>query len=43
LFGYRSLEEVEYMFPDCSVRDDRHRLLLKTLFPKGDSFVLPIS
>jgi hypothetical protein len=43
LFGYRSLEDVEYMFPDCWVRDDRARLLLKTLFPKGDSFVLPIS
>jgi hypothetical protein len=43
LFGHRSLEEVEYMFADCSVRDDRHRLLLNSLFPKGDSFVFPIS
>ena len=43
LFGYRSLDEVEYMFPDCWVREDRHRLLLNSLFPKGDSFVIPIS
>ena len=43
LFGYRSLEEVEYMFPDCWVHDDRTRLLLNSLFPKGNSFVIPIS
>jgi hypothetical protein len=43
LFGHRTLEEVEYMFTDCWVRSDRHRLLLKSLFPKADSFVVPIS
>jgi hypothetical protein len=43
LFGHRTLEEVEYMFADCLVRSDRHRLLLKALFPRGDSFVMPIS
>jgi hypothetical protein len=43
LFGHRSLEEVEYMFTDCWVRSDRHRLLLKSLFPRADSFAMPIS
>jgi hypothetical protein len=42
LFGYRSLEELNYAFPDCRVRDDEARVLLTLLFPKQASHVLPI-
>jgi hypothetical protein len=39
LFGYRSLEELEYAFPDCLVRRDSARSLLTVLFPKRPSDV----
>ncbi len=42
VFGYRSLAEVRYMFPDCVVDNDRTRSLLETLFPKQPSYVHPI-
>jgi hypothetical protein len=42
LFGYRSLSELEYAFPDVLVSSDEARMLLTTLFPKQASFVRPI-
>jgi hypothetical protein len=42
LFGYRSLEELAYAFPDCSCQDEIWGLL-KALFPKQDSDLWPIS
>lgn len=39
LFGYRSLEELEHAFADCSVATDEGRALLPILFPKKDSNV----
>ncbi|HET8910152.1 MAG TPA: GNAT family N-acetyltransferase [Ktedonobacteraceae bacterium] len=41
LFGYRSLEELEFAYPDVSVKDE-YRLLLKTLFPKQNSWAFPL-
>lgn len=43
LFGYRSLDEIRYAFPDCSVDDDRTGPLLHALFPRQPSNVWPIS
>ena len=34
LFGYRSLEDLEYAFPDCIVSSEEARGLLDVLFPK---------
>jgi hypothetical protein len=39
LFGYRSLEELQHAFPDCSATTDEARALLPMLFPKKDSNV----
>jgi hypothetical protein len=39
LFGYRSLEELEYAFADCGTRNDEVRALLDSLFPKQASNV----
>lgn len=39
LFGFRSLEEIQYAFPDCSTATDDARALLPILFPKKDSRV----
>lgn len=39
LFGYRSLEELQYAFPDCSTTTDAARALLPILFPKKTSNV----
>ncbi len=41
LFGYRSLEELSYAFPDCWA-DEEPTLLLNALFPKQVSWVLPL-
>lgn len=43
LFGYRSLEELDYAFGDCGVRDNGARVLLEALFPKQPSDVWPVS
>jgi hypothetical protein len=43
LFGYRTLEELMYAFPDCWVNNDTHRSLLEALFPRQASSVIPIS
>lgn len=42
LFGYRSLDELRYAFPDCWARDEIG-VVLNTLFPKQASLVWPIS
>lgn len=42
LFGYRSLEEIQHAFPDCSASDEA-QVLLKILFPKRASHIWPIS
>lgn len=39
LFGYRSLEELRYAFPDCSA-DEEPGLLLNALFPKQLSWLV---
>jgi len=43
LFGFRSLDELQYAFPDCMIRTDDARVLLDTLFPKQGSNVWPIA
>jgi hypothetical protein len=42
LFGYRSLDELQYAFPDCLVRTEQARALLGALFPKQPSNVWPV-
>jgi hypothetical protein len=42
LFGYRSLEELRYAFPDCWA-NDRASMVLSVLFPKHNSWVWGIS
>lgn len=39
LFGYRSLEELEHAFSDCSTNTDDTRALLPILFPRKNSDV----
>ena len=39
LFGHRSLDELEYAFPDCLVRTERARGVLSAVFPKQPSCV----
>ena len=34
LFGHRTLEELSYIYPDCTAMNERGRVLLRTLFPK---------
>ena len=41
LFGYRSLDDLRYAFPDVRVKD-RAELVLKTLFPMRPSWVVPL-
>ncbi len=42
LFGFRSLEDLEYAFPDCWVNNDQTRALLEALFPRRPSNVWSI-
>jgi hypothetical protein len=37
LFGYRSLNELKYAFPDCSTHGDQAPALLEILFPRQAS------
>ena len=39
LFGFRSLADVQYAYPDCLVTSDAARVLLPILFPKKPSQV----
>ena len=41
LFGYRSLDELRHAFPDCWA-DEEPALLLKALFPRQASWVIPL-
>lgn len=41
LFGYRSLDDLRYAYPDVRVKDEAE-LLLKTLFPMKPSWVVPL-
>ena len=43
LFGYRSLEELNYVFADCWWENDEVFGLLSTLFPQQVSNVFPVS
>lgn len=40
LFGYRSLDELRYSFPEVRVENSNAALLLNTLFPKKYSWVI---
>jgi hypothetical protein len=42
LFGSRTLEELEFAFPDCIVRTGEARALLSALFPRQPSDVWPV-
>ncbi|MBC8449061.1 MAG: GNAT family N-acetyltransferase [Chloroflexi bacterium] len=42
LFGYRTLEELDYAFTDCWAANDAARALLKALFPRQASQVWPV-
>lgn len=41
LFGHRTLDELQHMFPDVWVKGEME-VVLKTLFPARPSFVLPL-
>jgi hypothetical protein len=43
LFGYRTMEELNYAFADCWTGSDEARVLLNTLFPKQASHVWAIA
>jgi len=43
LFGYRSLDELKYAFPDCWTSSASSHALLDSLFPKQISNVWPVS
>jgi len=39
LFGFRSVADLEYAFPDCIISSDESRELLDILFPRRPSMV----
>jgi hypothetical protein len=43
LFGYRSMEELDYAFADCWASGDKGRPLIDALFPKCHSNIWPVS
>jgi len=43
LFGWRSMEEISYLFPDCDWRNQEVKTLIDLLFPKKTSNLWPIS
>jgi hypothetical protein len=43
LFGYRSLDELQYAYTDCVAHNDTVRALLTFLFPRLPSDVWPVS
>ena len=43
VFGYRSLDELKFAFPDCITGSDGDHALLDILFPKQNSSVWPVS
>ncbi len=42
LFGYRTIEELEQSYADCSYENDEVRVLLNTLFPKKPSSLMMV-
>jgi len=42
LFGYRSLDELDRAFADCSPGEGDARVLLRTLFPRRPSELWPV-
>ena len=42
LLGYRSLDELQAIYPDCMVRGGEGRALIDALFPKAPSDVWPL-
>jgi hypothetical protein len=42
LFGYRSLEELDHVFADCSPGEGDARVLLEALFPRRPSDLWPV-
>ena len=38
MLGYRSIDELEYSYPDCIINPE-YRQLVRTLFPKGTGFI----
>jgi hypothetical protein len=40
VFGYRTYEELEQSYADCTYKDDETRVLISTLFPKKASSVM---
>lgn len=43
VFGYRTFDELEQSYADCSYNNDETRVLLSTLFPKKSSSVMFLS
>jgi len=43
VFGFRTLEELRFAFPDCWARGDEPRALLGILFPKQPSDFWPVA
>ncbi len=43
LFGYRSLEDLMYAFPDCWTDSDETKSLLNALFPRKPSDFMPVA
>jgi hypothetical protein len=43
VFGYRSIEELEYAFADCWIDKDEARVLIASLFPKQASDVWAVA
>ncbi len=43
LFGFRSLEELKFAFPDCWTEGSQPHILLNALFPKQASSIWPIA
>ncbi len=42
LFGYRSFEELDYAFADCYAKNTEAAVLLKSLFPRRPSDIVPL-
>ena len=43
VFGFRTIDQLEQSYADCSCRDDGQRVLLSTLFPKKASAVMMVN
>jgi len=43
LFGWRSMEEISYLFPDCEWKNQEIKTMIDLLFPKKTSNLWPIS